>query len=323
MSEPPLTWAFPCPNPTCDSELVVLPEQAGRTVECPTCGFRFEAPRVVSAKLAARIRREEREAALRPRAEALGRASQGDRGAADTLDALARQADGPGRQAPQTPAPAEALERARAAQGGDRPQRPADALAAMASAPGAPKAPAIPPKGRTDRPRKAGVPPRERPERPNTPAAPPSQQRTHPKARLSPQKARQPAVAPAQTPGPGHKLREFESGAAAPWPWSRRRAQAQAGPEPRSHQGRRQAPRADLIVPAAAPEPDEPPVKGPWAGVLLVWMVALVAAGTVVVAAAALELPDLSLVAALFLALAVVRTVLAFRHRERPPNRQP
>ena len=35
---------FLCPNPTCDTELVVLPEQSGRPVECPTCGFRFVAP---------------------------------------------------------------------------------------------------------------------------------------------------------------------------------------------------------------------------------------------------------------------------------------
>jgi len=35
---------FLCPNPTCDTELVVLPEQAGQSVECPTCGFRFVAP---------------------------------------------------------------------------------------------------------------------------------------------------------------------------------------------------------------------------------------------------------------------------------------
>jgi len=41
---PPLGWAFLCPNPTCDTELVVLPEQLGRIVECPVCGFRFGAP---------------------------------------------------------------------------------------------------------------------------------------------------------------------------------------------------------------------------------------------------------------------------------------
>lgn len=44
-SEPPkVAWAFLCPNPTCDTELVVLPDQAGMLVECPTCGFRFTAP---------------------------------------------------------------------------------------------------------------------------------------------------------------------------------------------------------------------------------------------------------------------------------------
>jgi len=40
-------WAFLCPNPTCDTELVVFPEFAGSTVECPTCGFTFICPRVV------------------------------------------------------------------------------------------------------------------------------------------------------------------------------------------------------------------------------------------------------------------------------------
>jgi hypothetical protein len=35
---------FLCPNPTCDTQLVVLPEQSGQPVECPTCGFRFIAP---------------------------------------------------------------------------------------------------------------------------------------------------------------------------------------------------------------------------------------------------------------------------------------
>lgn len=44
-SEPPkVAWAFLCPNPTCDTELVVLPDQAGMLVECPTCGFQFTAP---------------------------------------------------------------------------------------------------------------------------------------------------------------------------------------------------------------------------------------------------------------------------------------
>jgi len=44
-------WAFLCPNPTCDTELVVFPEYAGSTVECPTCGFSFICPRVVPLQI--------------------------------------------------------------------------------------------------------------------------------------------------------------------------------------------------------------------------------------------------------------------------------
>jgi hypothetical protein len=44
-------WAFLCPNPTCDTELVVFPEYAGSTVECPSCGFAFLAPRVVPLQI--------------------------------------------------------------------------------------------------------------------------------------------------------------------------------------------------------------------------------------------------------------------------------
>jgi len=45
-------WAFLCPNPLCDTELVIFPEYAGATVECPTCGFAFLAPRVVPLQIA-------------------------------------------------------------------------------------------------------------------------------------------------------------------------------------------------------------------------------------------------------------------------------
>ena len=45
-------WAFLCPNPTCDTELVVFPEYAGSTVQCPACGFTFLAPRVVPLQIA-------------------------------------------------------------------------------------------------------------------------------------------------------------------------------------------------------------------------------------------------------------------------------
>jgi hypothetical protein len=48
-----VAWIFLCPNPTCDTQLVVLSEQAGQPVECPTCGFRFTAPESVAPEVAA------------------------------------------------------------------------------------------------------------------------------------------------------------------------------------------------------------------------------------------------------------------------------
>ena len=44
-------WAIVCPSSTCDTELIIYPEHAGETVECPTCGFRFMAPRVVPMQM--------------------------------------------------------------------------------------------------------------------------------------------------------------------------------------------------------------------------------------------------------------------------------
>ena len=40
-------WAFLCPSPLCDTELIVFPEQAGQWVQCPTCGLQLRAPTVV------------------------------------------------------------------------------------------------------------------------------------------------------------------------------------------------------------------------------------------------------------------------------------
>ena len=51
---PPAAWVFPCPNPGCDTELVILPEHAGVWVECPTCGLRFVCPRAASASTVAK-----------------------------------------------------------------------------------------------------------------------------------------------------------------------------------------------------------------------------------------------------------------------------
>ncbi len=56
-SPPPIggqrVWAFMCPNPLCDTELVVFPDHSGELVQCPTCGFEFAAPRVVPMQIVA------------------------------------------------------------------------------------------------------------------------------------------------------------------------------------------------------------------------------------------------------------------------------
>lgn len=52
LTGPQRVWAFMCPNPICDTELLVFPEYAGQMVQCPTCGWEFEAPRVVPFQIA-------------------------------------------------------------------------------------------------------------------------------------------------------------------------------------------------------------------------------------------------------------------------------
>ena len=43
-------WAFRCPNPSCDTELIIFPDQTGEWVECPSCGLQLRAPEVVPGK---------------------------------------------------------------------------------------------------------------------------------------------------------------------------------------------------------------------------------------------------------------------------------
>jgi len=50
QAEPVQVWAFLCPNPMCDTELIIFPEQTGRWVECPSCGFQLRAPEVTPGK---------------------------------------------------------------------------------------------------------------------------------------------------------------------------------------------------------------------------------------------------------------------------------
>ncbi|MFO8015045.1 MAG: hypothetical protein R6X20_17295 [Phycisphaerae bacterium] len=59
-------WAVLCPNPLCDTELVIFPEYAGATVECPACGFAFLAPRVVPLQIASDSEGEDGPAPPRP-----------------------------------------------------------------------------------------------------------------------------------------------------------------------------------------------------------------------------------------------------------------
>jgi len=51
---PTKAWALICPNPRCDTELVIMPDQSGQWVVCPTCSFRFVAPRLVPIRLVSR-----------------------------------------------------------------------------------------------------------------------------------------------------------------------------------------------------------------------------------------------------------------------------
>ena len=43
-------WAFLCPNPSCDTELIIFPEQTGQWVACPSCGLQLRAPEVLPGK---------------------------------------------------------------------------------------------------------------------------------------------------------------------------------------------------------------------------------------------------------------------------------
>ncbi len=43
-------WAFLCPNPMCNTELIIFPEQTGQWVECPSCGLQLRAPEVIPGK---------------------------------------------------------------------------------------------------------------------------------------------------------------------------------------------------------------------------------------------------------------------------------
>ena len=104
-------WAFLCPNPICGTELIVLPEQTGQWVECPSCGLQLRAPEVVPGKddtlyrvqvrtdvLQRPVRRRKMPAdqAARLALEALGAGSEPAPAApevahaADALDSLAR-----------------------------------------------------------------------------------------------------------------------------------------------------------------------------------------------------------------------------------------
>jgi hypothetical protein len=114
-------WAIVCPSSICDTELIIYPEHAGETVECPTCGFRFMAPRMVPMQMVP----EGPSAAASPRAFAqfiprersLGAGGAASRpptaadlppkvaAAASALAALSRLARTPGAKPAPVPAP--------------------------------------------------------------------------------------------------------------------------------------------------------------------------------------------------------------------------
>jgi len=43
-------WAFLGPTPSCDTELIIFPDQTGEWVECPSCGLQLRAPEVIPGK---------------------------------------------------------------------------------------------------------------------------------------------------------------------------------------------------------------------------------------------------------------------------------
>jgi hypothetical protein len=120
-------WAIVCPSSTCDTELIIYPEHAGETVECPTCGFRFMAPRVVPMQMMP----DDPSAAASPRAfayrvpqpGALGAGGAASRpptaadlppkvsAAASALAALSRLARTPGAKLAPVPAPTASVPR--------------------------------------------------------------------------------------------------------------------------------------------------------------------------------------------------------------------
>jgi len=85
--KPVQVWAFLCPNPMCGTELIVLPEQTGQWVECPSCGLQLRAPEVIPGKDDAlypvRIRMDVPQRPVRRRKMPADQA-------ADVLDSLAR-----------------------------------------------------------------------------------------------------------------------------------------------------------------------------------------------------------------------------------------
>lgn len=121
---PANVWAYRCPSGTCDTELVILPEQEGQWVECPTCGHQFIAPHLEPAppdasgpaapEMPAPPKRPTDSqvvgwlvGGLRPPRPTAGQGTAKERtSAAEVLEMLARQAQAPGVPvAPARPAP--------------------------------------------------------------------------------------------------------------------------------------------------------------------------------------------------------------------------
>ena len=50
QAKPVEVWAFLCPSPLCNTELIIFPEQTGQWVECPSCGLQLRAPEVIPGK---------------------------------------------------------------------------------------------------------------------------------------------------------------------------------------------------------------------------------------------------------------------------------
>ncbi len=297
-------WAFHCPNPDCDTELVIFPEYAGAAVQCPTCGFAFLAPRVVPLRIVPEAEGDADAGTPRPFAPGavLARPGPGPaeprppgnaRGAGSDLPAATASAAA-GRPPKATPADVVAQVPETAHRG----TQAAEALSALARTVGGAARPPAPPDAEPASKPAAG---------PDAPAGQP--ETGHPgaeAARRALARAADGSPARAATP-PGRRTRAGGLGArmaSAVFQPDRRRAKrlpAEADTDPRTlaHGG----PGPETLP----PEGQSPPARQR-TDLVATWAVAAVISAGLALAAYVTGVPDIGLGSLLFLALAGMRT---------------